>query len=75
MLVRLSLENFFFIKGEELYFDRGLNVITGETGTGKSLTVSSLLFLMGREGDYPEGTCGSYTALCGNMIPEDKPHC
>ncbi len=57
MLVRLSLENFFFIKGEELYFDRGLNVITGETGTGKSLTVSSLLFLMGREGDYPEGTC------------------
>ncbi|WPM31841.1 AAA family ATPase [Hydrogenobacter sp. T-2] len=57
MLVRLSLENFFFIKGEELYFDRGLTVITGETGTGKSLTVSSLLFLMGREGEYPEGTC------------------
>ncbi len=57
MLVRISLENFFFIKGEELYFDKGLNVITGETGTGKSLTVSSLLFLMGREGDYPEGTC------------------
>jgi DNA repair protein RecN (Recombination protein N) len=57
MLVRLSLENFFFIKGEELYFHKGLNVITGETGTGKSLTFSSLLFLMGEEGDYPEGTC------------------
>ncbi len=57
MLVRLSLENFFFIRGEELYFKKGLNVITGETGTGKSLTASSLLFLMGREGDYPEETC------------------
>ncbi len=57
MLVRLSLENFFLIKGEELHFDKGLNVITGETGTGKSLTVSSLLFLMGEEGEYPEGTC------------------
>ncbi len=57
MLTRLSLENFFFIKGEEVFFDRGLNVITGETGTGKSLTVASLLFLMGQEGDYAEGTC------------------
>ena len=57
MLVRLNLENFFLIKGEELYFDKGLNVITGETGTGKSLTLSSLLFLMGEEGDYAEGTC------------------
>lgn len=57
MLVRLSLENFFFIRGEELYFDKGLNVITGETGTGKSLTISSLLFLMGEEGNYPDGTC------------------
>lgn len=57
MLSRLTLEDFFFIKGEELYFDKGLNIITGETGTGKSLTVSSLLFVMGQEGDYPDGTC------------------
>ncbi|MFN4318951.1 MAG: AAA family ATPase [Aquificaceae bacterium] len=57
MLIRLSLEDFYFIKGEEIYFDRGLNVITGETGTGKSLTVSSLMFVMGEEGSYPEGTC------------------
>ncbi|MFN3947567.1 MAG: AAA family ATPase, partial [Aquificaceae bacterium] len=57
MLIKLSLEDFYFIKGEELYFDKGLNVITGETGTGKSLTVSSLMFVMGEEGSYPEGTC------------------
>ncbi|MCX8060431.1 MAG: AAA family ATPase, partial [Aquificaceae bacterium] len=56
MLLRLKLEDFFLIKGQELEFCRGLNVITGETGTGKSLTASSILFLMGQEGEYPEGT-------------------
>lgn len=56
MLLRLSIEKFFLIEGQELNFDRGLNVITGETGTGKSMTVSTLLFLLGQQGDYPEGT-------------------
>ncbi|RMH79485.1 MAG: DNA recombination protein RecN [Acidobacteria bacterium] len=56
MLTRLSLENFLFLRDTELYFHKGLNAITGETGTGKSLTVSSLLFLIGAEGNYPEGT-------------------
>lgn len=56
MLVRLTLEDFLFIKGQELEFEKGLNVITGETGTGKSLVLSSFFFLMGQEGEYPEGT-------------------
>ncbi|WP_448584531.1 AAA family ATPase [Thermocrinis sp.] len=56
MLVRLSIEKFFLIEDQELNFDKGLNVITGETGTGKSMAVSALLFLSGQQGDYPEGT-------------------
>ncbi len=56
MLVRLSIEKFFLIEGQELFFDKGLNVITGETGTGKSMTFSALLFLTGEQGDYEEGT-------------------
>ncbi len=56
MLIRLSIEKFFLIEEQELNFDPGLNVITGETGTGKSMTVSTLLFLLGQQGDYPEGT-------------------
>jgi DNA repair protein RecN (Recombination protein N) len=35
MLVRLSIERFLLIEGQELFFDRGLNVITGETGNRK----------------------------------------
>ncbi|SNZ16380.1 AAA family ATPase [Hydrogenobacter hydrogenophilus] len=56
MLIRISLEDFFLIKDQEVEFEKGLNVITGESGTGKSLTVSSLLFLMGQQNEYPEGT-------------------
>lgn len=56
MLIRISLEDFFLIKDQEVEFEKGLNVITGESGTGKSLTVSSLLFLMGQPNEYPEGT-------------------
>ncbi|AAC06789.1 DNA repair protein RecN [Aquifex aeolicus] len=56
MLGRLYIQNFFFIRDVEVEFERGLNVITGETGTGKSMTISAIEFLMGKQGDYPEGT-------------------
>ncbi len=56
MLGRLYIEKFLFIRGVELEFGTGLNVITGETGTGKSMTLSALQFVAGKQGDYEEGT-------------------
>jgi len=56
MIGRLYIQNFFFIRDVEIEFGEGLNVITGETGTGKSMTISAIEFLMGKQGDYPEGT-------------------
>jgi DNA repair protein RecN (Recombination protein N) len=67
MLVRLNIERFLLIEGQELFFDKGLNVITGETGTGKSMTFSALLFLMGEQGDYEEGT-----AVEAEIVLEDE---
>jgi DNA repair protein RecN (Recombination protein N) len=67
MLVRLNIERFLLIEGQELFFDRGLNVITGETGTGKSMTFSALSFLMGEQGDYEEGT-----AVEAEIVLEDE---
>ncbi len=66
MLIRINLQDFFLIKGEEVEFGPSLNALTGESGTGKSLTVSSMLFLMGRQGDYPDGTCVEATFLDGS---------
>ena len=56
MLIRVTIENFILIKDLEIEFTEGLNVISGETGTGKSMTMSAIEFVMGKQGDYPEGT-------------------
>ena len=56
MLRRLLIENFILIRDLEIEFEEGLNVISGETGTGKSMTISAVEFVMGKQGDYPEGS-------------------
>ncbi len=56
MLRRLYVENFLLIKDLELEFGEGLNVLSGETGTGKSMTISAVGFVLGSRGDFPEGT-------------------
>ncbi len=56
MLKRVFVENFILIRDLEIEFEEGLNVISGETGTGKSMTISAIEFVMGKQGDYPEGT-------------------
>ncbi len=56
MLRRVCIENFLLIKDLELEFGEGLNIISGETGTGKSMTISAVEFVMGRQGEFPEGT-------------------
>lgn len=48
MLTRLSVRNFALIESVEIELGPGLNVITGETGAGKSLLVGALELLLGR---------------------------
>src|SRR6266508_6685742 len=47
MLRHLHIKNFALIDDLELSFDRGLNVITGETGAGKSLLMQALGLAIG----------------------------
>jgi DNA repair protein RecN (Recombination protein N) len=47
MLETLRIENFGFIEATELSFSPGLNVVTGESGTGKSLVLDALGFVLG----------------------------
>lgn len=47
MLVELSIRDLALIEAAELPFGPGLNVITGETGAGKSLVVGALELLIG----------------------------
>ena len=50
MIEKLYIENIGGIRGAELAFTRGLNVITGESGAGKSSIVRSLELLTGTRG-------------------------
>ena len=47
MLIKLKLENIALIEIIEINFEKGLNIITGDSGSGKSLILDSLNALFG----------------------------
>ncbi len=47
MLVGLKIENIAVIESAELGFDSGLNVMTGETGAGKSIVIDAINAVLG----------------------------
>jgi DNA repair protein RecN (Recombination protein N) len=51
MLRQLAIRNIVLIDRLELEFDRGLNVLTGETGAGKSILLDSLGLALGARAD------------------------
>lgn len=50
MLAELCIDDLVLIAGARLEFSSGLNVITGETGAGKSLLAQAIGLLMGQKG-------------------------
>lgn len=51
MLSRLAIRNYALIESVELEFGPGLTVITGETGSGKSIMLGALSLLLGTRAD------------------------
>ncbi|NLF14716.1 MAG: DNA repair protein RecN [Anaerolineaceae bacterium] len=51
MLVELTIRDFAIIDELHLRFGEGLNVLTGETGAGKSIIVDAVSLLLGGRGD------------------------
>ncbi len=47
MLVRLLIKNYALIDSLDISFDKGLNIITGETGAGKSILMGALGLILG----------------------------
>ncbi|HSK13847.1 MAG TPA: AAA family ATPase, partial [Phnomibacter sp.] len=51
MLQRLHIRNYAIIDDLEITFDRGFNIITGETGAGKSILMGALGLVLGNRAD------------------------
>jgi DNA repair protein RecN (Recombination protein N) len=49
MLTYLRVENFAVVEKVELFFGETLNVLTGETGTGKSILIDALLLFLNKK--------------------------
>ena len=47
MLQHLHIENIAVIETADIQFQPGFNVLTGETGAGKSIVIDSLLAILG----------------------------
>ena len=51
MLNRLHIKNIALIEDTEIEFTDGLNVLSGETGSGKSVVIESINFVLGEKAD------------------------
>ncbi|HHY97309.1 MAG TPA: DNA repair protein RecN [Firmicutes bacterium] len=71
MLQDLHVSNFGLIEDLTIMFDRGLNVLTGETGAGKTMIVDAISLLLGGRGSSEMIRQGSDSAFieCSFYVP------
>lgn len=72
MLEELRIQNFAIIDTLELTFTPGFNVITGETGAGKSIMIDALELLLGGKTDSAVVRAGADRALVEGVFSLDE---
>jgi len=72
MLEELSIRNYALIDSITLSFRQGFNVLSGETGAGKSIIVGSLSFLMGGKAETDVIRSGCEEASVSAVISVKK---
>ena len=74
MLVRLSIRDIVLIDKLDLDFAKGLAVLTGETGAGKSILLDAFALALGARGDATLGAARRRTgAGDGGVRPAGAP--
>ena len=73
MLERLYVKNLALIDETEVVFGRGLNILTGETGAGKSIIIGSISLALGAKADSDMIRSGAEYALVELVFTLDRP--
>ena len=68
MLKEIRIQNFAIIENLAVSFESGLNVMTGETGAGKSIIIDALNLLLGERADTDSIRTGETTALVEGLF-------
>ena len=72
MLQKIVIKNLAIIDSAEIHFSNSLNIITGETGSGKSLIVNAIDLLMGAKFNKEIFRDNNDIQLIGNFVFNDK---
>ena len=73
MLKNLHVQNLALIEDADIEFSEGLNILTGETGAGKSLLMGSVMMAMGSKFDTSmirKGTEQALVELVFDRVPD-----
>ena len=68
MLEDLNIKDFAIIDSVQLEFTKGFNVLTGETGAGKSILIGALSFLLGGKAESSQIRNGAQEARVSGTI-------
>jgi DNA repair protein RecN (Recombination protein N) len=71
MLSRLYISNYAIISEVEISFTKGLNIITGETGAGKSILIGALGLILGERADSTVLLDKARKCLVEGLFPHD----
>ena len=73
MLVELAIENYAVVERLRVRFHKGLNLLTGETGSGKSIVVDALSLLLGGRASAEAVRSGAERARISGLfeVPAD----
>ncbi len=75
MIAELTIKNFAIIESLSISFEKGLTVLTGETGAGKSIIIDAIHLLAGGRGSHEFVRFGEKRAeLEGLFLLEDESH-
>lgn len=74
MLLELAIENFALIKKLNISFDKGLNILTGETGAGKSIIIDAVNMAIGERADKSYIRTGAEKAVIQTIFYSTNPY-